>query len=482
MRTMGPQRRRLALSAVVFAIVCASRVAVFPASIWEQDEAYFAAAVVAIDIENSAPHPPFFPLWIGIGKAIHQLGLEPAASLQVASAGLGSLLFLPLVALWSRFMKLPLAIAAAALGLAAPGVWLLSGRAFSGTAATALLVSALACWTKPNPDRRWLAAGSLAAGLAVLIRPHFALVVAAVLLVLLVGPARRHWPTLVVPAALVTMAGGAAFVITAGGPGAVWAAISRHAALHFGALPEASHGLLDSGLARTLGHPLVAVAWCALAVFGGWLALRSTTEREAALPIIAALISGMVLVFGLSNPGHPRYAVPLVVLSCGFVVLGLRRLFGERWVPAVVAAAVFGAAALVLPAAATYRHQASPPLQALEAADRSAAQRGGVVVADRTLHSFVVYRDAIGRSSAPTIFDHVLTLGVSPPPPASRTVFVFDADHDGLLLASESRRTYSCDSGLLRRLAQDRFLDVTVADGAALENRSGSDGPLKVLD
>ena len=115
MRNMVPQRRRLtlALTTAVFALVCASRVVVFPASIWEQDEAYFAAAVVAIDLADSAPHPPFFPLWIGIGKALHRLGFEPAAGLQVASGCLGSLMFLPLVAVWSRFLKPPLSIAAA---------------------------------------------------------------------------------------------------------------------------------------------------------------------------------------------------------------------------------------------------------------------------------------------------------------------------------------------------------------------------------
>jgi MFS family permease len=481
---MVPQRRRLtlALTTAVFAVVCASRVVVFPASIWEQDEAYFAAAVVAIDITDSAPHPPFFPLWIGVGKALHQLGLEPAASLQVASACLGSLMFLPLVALWSRLMKPSLAIAAAALGLAVPGVWLLSGRAFSGTPATAMLVAALACWTRPDPGRRWLAAGSLAAGFAMLTRPHFGLVVAAVILAMLAGPARRHWPALVAPTAVVTVAGAAVFVIAAGGPAAVWAAVPRHAALHFGALPEASHGLLDSGLSRCLGHPLAAVAWCALAAVGGWLALRSTTDRAAALPVVAGLASSVVLVFGLSNPAHPRYAVPLVVLSSGFVVLGLRRLLSERWTPAVVAAALAAAAAQVLPAAPGYRRQPSPPLAALDYADHSAVQRGGVVVSDRTLHSFVIYREAVGRSAAPAIFDHVLDLGASPPPPASRTVFVFDDGHAGLLVASERRRTFSCTEEVLRRLAQDRFLDVTVADGAELTNRSGSDGPFVILD
>jgi hypothetical protein len=468
--------------AAVFAVVCLSRLAVFPASIWEQDEAYFAAAVVEINLAASAPHPPFFPLWIAIGRLVSLLGLEPAAGLQLASACLGSLMFFPLVVLWSRVMKPALAMAAAVLGLAVPGVWLLSGRAFSGTAATAMLVAALACWTGPEPNRRWLAAGSSAAGFAMLIRPHFALVVAAVVVVLLVGRAGRQWFALIAPAVVVVIVGAAAFVIAAGGPGPVWAAVSRHAAVHFGALPDAHRGLLDSGLARTLGHPLIALVWSVLVAVGGWSALRSKTGREASMPIVTALVASTVLVFGLSNPAHPRYAVPLVILSCGLVVIGLERLLGERRTLVSVAAAVAGAGAVVLPVATTCRQQESPPLRALAEADRLADQRGGVVVIDRTLHSFVVFREATGESSAPAIFDHVLEFGTTPPAPASRTVMVFDGDHAALLVDCEDRRIFACPPGLLRRISQDRFLDVTVADGAELENRSGSGGPFVILD
>jgi len=452
----------------VFAVVCLSRAVVFPASIWEQDEAYFAAAVVEIDLADSAPHPPFFPLWIGIGKALHLLGLEPATSLQATSAVLSALMFFPLVALWSRFMKPAPAMAAAVLGLAVPGVWLFSGRAFSGTAATAGLVAVLACWTRPIPDRRWLAAGSVVAGLAILIRPQFGLVVAAIVLVMLARLDGSQRAALVVPAVGVVTVGAAVFVVAAGGLAPLAAAMSEHAALHFGALPSAARGLLDSGLARVLGHPLLAVGWCLLVISGVSVVLRSPTLRAAGWPVIAALVAVVVLVFGLSNPAHPRYAVPIVILSCGFVVLGLGRLLNERWTLISVAAAVVGAVAVVLPVAAIYRHQPSPPLRALAEADRLADRRGGVVVIDRTLHSFVIYREAVRASAAPVVFDHLLDLWASPPAPASRTVMVYDDYHDDLIVSSESRRTFSCDSGLLRRLAQGRFLDVTVADGATL--------------
>ncbi len=450
----------------VFIVVCLSRAAVFPASIWEQDEAYFAAAVVKIDLADSAPHPPFFPLWIGIGKAFHLLGLEPAAGLRVASAVLSSWMFFPLATLWSRLMQPGPAMAAALLGLAVPGVWLLSGRAFTGTAATAVLVTALACWTRPNPDRRWLAAGSVAAGLAVLIRPHFGLVVAAVTLVVLMRVERSHWFALVAPAAVVVLVGAAVFVVAAGGPAEVAAAVSEHAALHFGALADAQRGLLDSCLARVLGHPLVVIGWCLLVISGVSVVLRSPAGRIAGSPVVAALVAVIILVFALSNPAHPRYAVPIIVLSCGFVVVGLRRVSTERVSMIVTAVGVVACAVVVIPVASVYRQVESPPLRALSQGSRLAAERGGVVVVDRTLHSFVLYLEATGAFAAPVVFDHMLDHGVGPPAPAARTVMVFDADHDGLLLHSDHRRTFSSDAPLLRSVAQDRFLDVTVADGA----------------
>lgn len=478
------QNHRLAqaIQLAIFAVVCLSRVVAFPASIWEQDEAYFATAVVGIDLAASAPHPPFFPLWIGIGKLVQLFGIGPASSLQVASAFLGSLIFFPLVALWSRLMKPTFAMASAALGLAVPGVWLLTGRAFSGTAATALLIAALACWTRPDPDRRWLAAGSVAAGLAILIRPHFGLAVTAGVLVMLAGLDRRLRLALVVPAIAVTVAGAAAFTFAAGGPSVVAAAVSQHGAHHFGGLSEASRGLLGSGLARVLGHPIIAVGWCGLALWGAWLVLRSSISRVAGLPIVAALGSLVILVYGLSNPAHPRYAVPLIILSCGFVVMALSRILSERSTLVVVAVAIGAAAALVLPRAAIYRQQASPPLRALAHADLRAARHEGVVVVDRSLHSFVLLREATGATSAPTIFDHVVELGATPGVPAWQTVMVFDGDHHPLLVTSEEPQTFTCSDGLLRLLSQDRFLDVTVADHAALGDHSRAEGPFAVLD
>jgi hypothetical protein len=57
------------------------------------------------------------------------------------------------------------------------------------------------------------------------------------------------------------------------------------------------------------------------------------------------------------------------------------------------------------------------------------------------------------------------------PPPDWATIFVFDRGHGMLLTTAVSTRWFACDRPLLRRLSQERFLDVTVAEGADLRSR-----------
>jgi len=471
LRLLGLSDRRLdlAIGLALLILVGLSRVAVFPASIWEQDEAYFAAAVVGIDVADSKPHPPFFPLWIGLGKLVHRTGVPPAESLMLISAVLSTWLLIPLAALWSRFLRRDLALAAAFMALMVPGMWLYSGRAFSGIGATAFFVLALGLWTRPGS--RSLTGGSVAAGLAVLIRPHYALAVVVVMAVLLSRRPRRRWATIVAPAAIFVAVGSTVFVVAAGGLAEVLYVLSLHATQHFDALPMASRGLLDSGITRVLVSPVVTVIWLALTVLGAFTTLGTKKECESGWLVLGALVAMIVVVFGFSNPAHPRYAVPLVVLSSGFVVVGLRRFLSTRWTLVTAVISVCIAAAVTLPAARVYRQELSPPLRALDRAFSLAADRGGVVVADHTLHAFVGYREALGPLEAPVVFDHVLELGATPPP-AARAVMIFDGNNGGSLVESERVEVFSCEQALLRRVSQHRFLEITVADGATIDDRS----------
>jgi hypothetical protein len=449
------------LAAGLVLVVGLSRLAVLPVSVWEQDEAYLAAAAVGIDLAESRPHPPFFPLWVGIGTALHAVGCEPAGGLQLASAMLSSLMVVPLTMLWAVPLGRRLAVASALLTLSVPGVWLLSARAFSGGAATPFLVLALALWTRPTAGPAALAAGSAAAGAAVLIRPQLVAVVVAAAVVVLCRVGRRRWRAVAAPAALLVAVGFAVFVVAAGGPAEVTAAVARHAAGHFGALAAADRGLAGSGLARALVHPAILALWLGLAAIGAATVLRSDGSRLVGSAVLAAVAALSLVVFALSNPAHPRYATPIVVLSGGLVATGLRRLVGERATLAVIALAICGSAMLVLPAARELRARPSPPVAALDRADRLAAELGGVVVVDRALHAFVVLREATGDQLSPVLFDHVLELGGSSPP--APAVVVRDVDPGSGSLSAAGIEVFACDDPLLRRLGQGRFLEVTVA-------------------
>jgi hypothetical protein len=310
----------------------------------------------------------------------------------------------------------------------------------------------------------------------VLIRPHFG---PAVLIAVAVAWLRLDWRDrrfLVLPGAVVLTAGAALLITAAGGPEPLWSGLRQHLSYHLELLPKATHSLSESGLARGLGGPAVAAVWALLAVVGLATILRRRLRSELVALVLGALLPIVATIQLLSNPSHARYAVPVLALTSGLVVIGGVRIFG-RANPVVVAIAVLGAAILIVPQLRAYRSQVSPPLRAIRVAVGAAHDRGGVLVADRTLISFVDYERASGRAMPDIVWDHVFEMGAIAPPPSSSTVAIFDAGHDHLLLGAEEMRVFSCEIPILRRLAQDRFTDLSVAVGAELARPSWQTEP-----
>jgi len=468
LKLLGLERGSLdiALMVSLLALLTMSRIAAFPASIWDQDEAYFAASVSSFDPLGNRPHPPWFPLWIALGKALQSVVGDPSLSLQVVSAVTSVWVVFPLSSLWSAILKRPLAVAAAVVYSLVPGVWLLSARSYTEPAATALLVLTAAswcCWA----HRRAALVGSLAAGACLLIRPHLAVaVLPLVVLTALRSHDRRRVPEILLPAGAMLCAGSAWILVSAGGLRPLLAAARTHGSIHFDALAGFEPSLAGLGLARALVSPAVGAGWLLLAVMGAAITARS--KPGALAPVLWVLAPLALLVLGISNPEHPRYWLPLLAFSSGLVVVALAHTAG-RWSSAILLSCGIAAALVVAPTLSTYRVTPAPAPSATRYAFDRARESGSVVVVDRTLHAFVMLERTQRPFSGTVITDSQIDRGETAPPPAFATVYLRDRNNRSLLLHAEGSRQFTCAQPFLRRLAQDRFVDLEVTTGASLD-------------
>lgn len=467
---LADRRLEVALSLLVVAVVLASRAIAIPASIWNQDEAYFACAAVSFDPAANHPHPPWFPLWVVAGKAMHALGAEPARGLQLVSAACGVWMLFPLVALWRRLLPAGQALAAALACLATPGVWLLAGRAYNDTAAAFLLVLSLALLLRSTPSAATLAGGSVAAGLAVLARPPLGLVVVVSLIVACRGQSWRRRLLLLAPATVLVLAGAVGVLVSAD-RGVLLESLRLHGQWQLAEIHTASRALGASGVARALVWPWLVWPYVAACAFGAYRLLRGRERWPASALLGGAVLPALVTVFALSDPEVTRYTIPLIALTWGFAVAGLAGL--HRFVPPLVVGVLVAAwAAEVLPQLPAYRREPAPALQALDDSLREARRLGGVVVADFDLVPFVDYREVDGKLATPLVYDRFL--GQGPPPPAI-TVAVYRQAHADLVATASARSEFACAVPLLRVIEPGEQLDMAVAVGALVR-------PALVLD
>lgn len=452
----------IVLGLLVLLVGC--RMAAFPESIWDQDEAYLGLAVADFDLAANQPHPPWFPLWILVGGWVAPFSTDPALGLRVMAAVLGIWTFFPLVGLFSVWVGRRLAVTAAVLYLFLPGPWFLAGRAHSDTPATFLLVLAAAWWLRRRPREADFVAGSVAAGLCLLVRPQLApgILGLAVWRFFSVRSARDR---LRVAGPLVALGavGAVGMMVAAGGVAALASSFRAHAGFHVGGLADIDHSFAVSGLARCLVRPELAVLWLVLAAtgVGAWARHRSAVGTPWPM-ILCFAVPLVVSVNLLADPTRARYLLPLLALSAGPVVIGLATIAG-RWSMPLVALAVVVSAAVGLPQTRAYRSVESPPVAALRAADEVATLNHGVLVIDRTLVSFATYGRLSGWLKAPAVNDFQLEIGSVEPPPRDAAVAVYPLGHGEFVRSAASVEDHSWPPGWVRRLGPDRFGAVTVA-------------------
>jgi hypothetical protein len=343
-----------------------------PASLEDLDSVNFGLGIRHYDVARHQPHPPGYPVFMLIAKAVATAVPSEARALALVSVVAGTLGVLAMAALFRRLDRnrghAAWPIAAVGVAMTAPLYWFTAARPLSDVAgfAAALAVQAM---TLGAGSVRALALAGFCAGLAAGLRSQ----VVWLTLPLLVVSALYHGgrgghggsdPTVrdfssvstvssVMTSVLAFLTGILLWliplVIVTGGPAAYWHALFDQGAEDFGNIQMLwnAHGTRDvvDALYYAFIAPwatwTVAIVVLVCAMLGlAWLYRHA---RQALVALIAAF--GPYLVFDLvfQEAFTSRYALPLVVPMAYLAVSGLRVLPYESGLAVAVAVAMFDA-------------------------------------------------------------------------------------------------------------------------------------------
>jgi hypothetical protein len=151
-------------------VVALSRLPAISRSLWDWDEALFMLALRDYDVVAYHPHPPGFPLFIGLAKLIP---LDSFHALQLIAV-VSSMLVFPAMFFLARELRASFFVAFASSVLLAilPNVWFFGGTAFSDVPSLVLVLFACALLLRGRQSDRALIAGAIVLAIAAGFRPQ----------------------------------------------------------------------------------------------------------------------------------------------------------------------------------------------------------------------------------------------------------------------------------------------------------------------
>jgi hypothetical protein len=167
-------RRERQLVILLTIVVALTRLLAISHSMWDWDEPLFCTALHQFDVAAHHPHPPGFPLYIGLARLMRLLIHDDFHALRAISLLSAFGLFPVMVAL-GRAMRFPfhVAVFAALLFVFLPNVWFYGGTAFSDIFNVLLLLAGLALlFASRDGDRKQYLAGTVVFALSLLVRPQ----------------------------------------------------------------------------------------------------------------------------------------------------------------------------------------------------------------------------------------------------------------------------------------------------------------------
>jgi hypothetical protein len=386
--------------------VAAARLLTLPKSLWEWDEVLFVRGVVHFDPLHHSPHPPGYPLLIGLGKVLAWITGDPFAGL-VALSVISSLVgFVALVAAFRSFAGSEQAgVAGALLFHLSPAMLVYGPLALSDPPALMFLSLALAAAGRLIERRTLPAALALGAfaSAAIGCRPQLCLAVLPMLAVTLaLAGWRRIWMVLAAFTA-VSLLWFAPLVVAVGGPAGLLPFLTKQAGLvasYDTAQPRAGMSWKAVGL-RFLAHPWgnrwLSLPILLLAGIGAWIARRSRT----ALPLAALTAIELTFSLAVMNPHDAvRYALPGMLGVAFAAGAGAEALARRLRIPALLLAGLFAAGAVhyTWPLLSARTRTESPPVQAIRWAQAN-LPLDTVFLVDKELGAHVAY--LLPRSRVP---------------------------------------------------------------------------------
>lgn len=377
MSELGTRSAALRLSPALLlglVAVAAARLLTLPESLWEWDEVLFIRGIVHFDPLHHSPHPPGYPLLIGLGKMLTWITGDPFTSLVALSVISSCIGFVALAVAFRSFSGSEQAgVVGSLLFHFSPAMLVYGPLALSDPAALMFLALALAAAGRLIQARGLWPAVALGvfASAAIGCRPQLSLAVLPMLAVTLF--LARKWTATLGAFTLVSLAWFVPLLLAVGGPSGFLAFLSKQAGLVVaydttGSRAELSWiGVAKRFLAHPWGDRWLSMPLLALAGTGAAVALFR--RYRTALPL--AVLCAIELTFAMTVMNAQdavRYALPGLLGIAFLAGVGAEALTRRLRIPAAVLAVLFAAGAIryAAPILEARTKTPSPPVQAIE--------------------------------------------------------------------------------------------------------------------
>ena len=400
------------------------------ASLEDIDSVNFALGVRDFDVAEHRPHPPGYPVYVALGKAVAAVvgplspGAEPStvearslSLLSVAAAVAAAFLLFRVFAApratrddtapWHTW-DAP-ALATALLTLAAPLVWTLAVRPMSDLPGLALALASQAClltawwWQTPQADgdRRMTAEtlgesgkmivlGALIAGFAVGLRTQTLWLTAPLLAVVLIDRIGRGVAGAIMGATMTFTIGALAWavplLVASGGLQAYLAALGTQAGEDFASgemlYTNPAPRLAALALVHTFVDPWdsvpLAVVVLALAAAGALVLL--VRERRTLFLIAGMAVPYLIFHLLFQDTAFTRYSLPFVPVVAFLAMRGVAAASSRAVIP-VAAVLSLWAVAVVTPTLVEYGREPAPAVRVVSAMNAEAASAAPAALA-----------------------------------------------------------------------------------------------------